>query len=275
MILENHTPFWTQYWYLLQRFIRNTLRNPFMSYLKLLNIVIKSIIVILVFGTLVENWSEASISNRNGILFLTVQILYISSVNNTATHAFEDQKLFEHENSNRLYSPTAYFLAKLTSELPNAILIPAVYSCIVYFSVMLNTDSSDHFFIFLFYSMMLYFSVTALSMIFMGKDKLMMVEWMSFLLIPFAMFSGFYVNQENIPSVLDPIEFLSIYKYAYQVYTTNEFEDLDLGWRFRDPFKEKNFKENMITSVILNIFLLSGLLIIAYLRLLYRAKKTA
>ena len=48
------------------------------------------------------------------------------------------------------------------------------------------------------------------------------------LIIPFMLFAGFFVNQDNIPWFLIEFQYLSIFKYGYQALFLNEYEDLDL-----------------------------------------------
>lgn len=46
------------------------------------------------------------------------------------------------------------------------------------------------------------------------------------LIIPFMLFAGFFVNQDNIPVYLIEFQYLSIFKYGYQALFLNEFEGL-------------------------------------------------
>lgn len=60
--------------------------------------------------------------------------------------------------------------------------------------------------------------------------------------VTFMLFSGFFVNQDNIPVYLLPIEYLSLIKYAFQVFMYNEYDDLDLGCKVKDPIGVSLFK---------------------------------
>jgi hypothetical protein len=44
-------------------------------------------------------------------------------------------------------------------------------------------------------------------------------------MVPPMMFTGFFLPQSQIPKFLDPIKFVSLYKYGYQALYTNEFTD--------------------------------------------------
>lgn len=60
------------------------------------------------------------------------------------------------------------------------------------------------------------------------SDKQLAVTLTPVLIIPFMLFAGFFVNQENIPKWLIEFQYLSIFKYGYQALMLNEYEGLTL-----------------------------------------------
>ena len=48
------------------------------------------------------------------------------------------------------------------------------------------------------------------------SDKQLAVTLTPVLIIPFMLFAGFFVNQENIPVWLIEFQYLSFFKYGYQ-----------------------------------------------------------
>jgi len=51
----------------------------------------------------------------------------------------------------------------------------------------------------------------------------------SVIVLPFMLVGGFFVNQNNFIVVLKPFEYISLPKYGFQVFTLNEYKDLDLS----------------------------------------------
>jgi len=49
------------------------------------------------------------------------------------------------------------------------------------------------------------------------------------LIIPFMLFAGFFVNQNNIPYFFYEFAYISIFKYAFQSLAQNEFTDITLN----------------------------------------------
>lgn len=60
----------------------------------------------------------------------------------------EERAVFLREHSNGMYSVSAYFFSKVTSELPANIIFPALFGIIVYFPLNLSTDPSSKFGVF-------------------------------------------------------------------------------------------------------------------------------
>ena len=50
---------------------------------------------------------------------------------------------------------------------------------------------------------------------------------MAIVTIPLALFSGFVLDINSIPTILKPIELLSFFKYVYEALIINEFNDLN------------------------------------------------
>ena len=69
----------------------------------------------------------------------------------------------------------------------------------------------------------------------MFSDKQLAVTLTPVLIIPFMLFAGFFVNQENIPKFLIEFQYLSIFKYGYQALMLNEYTGLDLECMHLDP----------------------------------------
>ena len=59
-------------------------------------------------------------------------------------------------------------------------------------------------------------------------DKQLAVTLTPVLIIPFMLFAGFFVNQDNIPKWLIEFQYLSFFKYGYQALMLNEYTDLQL-----------------------------------------------
>ena len=187
----------------------------------------------------------------------------------------DERPIFLKEQAVALNSPTAYFFSKMISELPNIIINPTVISIIVYFGSNLNTDNASHFFIFWSMSVLLYFtsSTYGLTISALIANKQLAVGLVPVLVIPLTLLSGFVANQDNIPDFLIPLEYVPMYKYEYQAYILNEYEEITINCLYRNPPENMNIDENLEVSIIAIAVLGVFWMMVSYLILLFVASR--
>jgi len=142
----------------------------------------------------------------------------------------DERPVFLREANNNMYSVSAYFWAKIYSELPSSILTPALFGCICYFLIGFNNEEWYKFPVFLLILFLIYNASGGYSLILgtLFSDKQLAVTLTPVLIIPFMLFAGFFVNQNQIPKFLLPFQYASIFKYGYQALMLNEYEGLNL-----------------------------------------------
>lgn len=136
-----------------------------------------------------------------------------------------------------MYKVSAYFWAKIFSEFPSSLLTPVLFGSIIYYAIGFNTDEWYKFPVFLTTLFLIYNASSGYALILgtIFSDKQLAVTLTPVLIIPFMLFAGFFVNQENIPKFLIEFQYLSIFKYGYQALMLNEYEGLDLECMHLDP----------------------------------------
>ena len=112
------------------------------------------------------------------------------------------------------------------------------------------------------------------------SDKQLAVTLTPVLIIPFMLFAGFFVNQDNIPWFLIPFEYLSIFKYGYQALTLNEYYDLKLECmdekdisKSCDPIGEFAFTMNLSGSIYALVGMYVGCYMISLLIMISLSNK--
>ena len=61
----------------------------------------------------------------------------------------DERPVFLREVNNNMYSSSAYFFAKIISELPSSLLTPVIFGALVYYPIGFNTEEWYKFWIFL------------------------------------------------------------------------------------------------------------------------------
>lgn len=234
---QNEVSWWYQLGLLLRRNFLNTVRLPQTSYVKLIVTIITAIFTIILFQNC--DGTIQGVQNRNGALFFMTMTIAFNSIQNIILIFPDERPVFLREVNNNMYSVSAYFFGKVIAELPASILTPVIYGCIVYFSIGLSTVYAYKFPIYLGLLILIYSASGSYALIIstLFADKQLAVTLTPILIIPFMLFAGFFVNQDNIPIWLIEFQYLSFFKYGYQALMLNEYTDLKL--ECMDPPKGK------------------------------------
>lgn len=127
-----------------------------------------------------------------------------------------------------MYHVSAYFFGKVIAEIPASIITPVLFGSIIYFAIGLSTVYAYTFPLFckLFNEVhllivailvLIYCAAGSYALIISAifSDKQLAVTLTPVLIIPFMLFAGFFVNQDNIPVWLIEFQYLSFFKYGY------------------------------------------------------------
>ncbi len=100
---------------------------------------------------------QSAIQNRNGVLFFFSLNCVFNSIQSLILLFPDERPVFLREQASGMYGVTAYYFAKISSEIPLFVMLPTLLSLITYFALGLNiTDSGEHFFMFVFIAISLY-----------------------------------------------------------------------------------------------------------------------
>ena len=97
-------PFMKQFYYLFIRAMKNIMRLPITSYVRVLSYILVSIMIFLVFGQL--GTTVQSIQNRNGVLYMVLSVIIINSLQGVVLIFPDEKPVFLREQGENLYSVT-------------------------------------------------------------------------------------------------------------------------------------------------------------------------
>mmetsp|Transcript_15731 Transcript_15731/g.26535 ORF Transcript_15731/g.26535 Transcript_15731/m.26535 type:complete len:505 (+) Transcript_15731:642-2156(+) len=247
----------TEFAILSKRNFLSQLRIPQQSVFRVFGAVFVALLCILLYHNI--DGSKAGVQNRLGVLFFLALNLGFSGVNNVGLVFPIERPVFLREVNNNMYRVSSYFWAKIVSELPGSLIIPVLQMTIVYFSVGLNTDEWYHYFVHLAAGVLCYNAFTGFGYI-IGtaiSDNQLVVVLTPVIIVPTMLFAGFFVNQENVPDWLTPLREITIFKYCYQAFVLNEFNDLDLEcmratnpMEYCDPLGDFNSPQTLEMSLL-------------------------
>ena len=127
-----------QFGLLARRNFLNIVRLPQTSYVKLMVTCLTSLFCVVLFYNVQED--AAGVQNRNGALFFITMSMSFNAIQNVILIFPDERPVFLREANNNMYSVSAYFWAKILSEMPSSILTPTIFGAICYFLIGFNTD---------------------------------------------------------------------------------------------------------------------------------------
>jgi len=172
---------------------------------------------------------QDSISTRQGALFLVAMTNFMGGLSSTVLTFGQEKPIFVREVQSRLYRSYTYFLGKLTSELPLYLVFPTAYAVICYFIIGLQGDV-EKFFQFLLAITLLSIAGVALGLVIgsIASTASGAASLMPAFMLPFLLFSGFFVTTDNIPLYFRWIQYISPIYYSLSSLLISEFSGLQL-----------------------------------------------
>ncbi|KAG0316959.1 hypothetical protein BGZ99_006571 [Dissophora globulifera] len=165
----------------------------------------------------------AGFQNRAGSLFFMLALLGFSSI--SALGAFtESRTLFIKERSNGYYPPFPFIISTLFFDLIPLRIIPSILmGCISYFMIGLSPVVVT-FFKFLLILVLFNVATAMFCLVIAAAVRTTGVASLasSIAMLFMLLFGGFLINADNIPAALTWIQYLSMFKYAFEALAVNE-----------------------------------------------------
>ncbi|CAF3700099.1 unnamed protein product [Rotaria socialis] len=273
-------------YYVSQRTLRNSYRNPSLSILQVVISIVLGVLVGLIYLNLADT-TDVGVKNRvGGVFFIIANQVFL---NLSALELFiKERVLFAHENASGYYHVITYFLAKIICDIIPLRTIPSfTFSIVVYFMMGLQR-TAQKFFIFFFFiwltticSSALCFLVSA-SVRNFGVADLIAALFCGLTLL----FSGLLVEVSSVVVFLQWIQYISIFAYGTNALLINEFTGLTLCYSNNTNLCTKSGSDvltdlgvthgtgwDLWKNAIALIAIIIGFLVLAYVQL-RRMKKT-
>lgn len=202
----------------------NMMRNPLVLKMRIIMVFIFSFIACSIFWNL--SYDPKGLQNRAGFLFFFTINNFMTIIFGTVLSFPLERAVFLREHANKLYGVLPYFLSKNLIESPIGLLVTFLYGAIVYFLINLR-PGAEYFFTFLCNFTALAFLAQSMGFVFGTgfSDLNTALIITNFSVLPAFLFSGFLINQANMPVWLGWIRFLSPFRYAIEGAMRNEFDN--------------------------------------------------
>ena len=136
-----------------------------------------------------------------------------------------ERPVFLREQANKMYSVSAYYVAKIAAETPVLAFTPMVFAIIVYFKIGLSITASQFFYFYLIVLLMGQCAASFgyfVSSIF-DKEE-MAVALAPVIMMPMMLFGGQFANSGDIQAWISWFQYISPIRYGLEALCRNEFD---------------------------------------------------
>ncbi|GFO40888.1 ATP-binding cassette sub-family g member [Plakobranchus ocellatus] len=283
----------TQFRYLMWRAWVGMIRDVMLFRVRIFQILVMAIIVGLTYLRL--GIEQKSVMSINGALFLMITNTSFSNLFAVVNSFPIELAVFFREYGTGLYRSDCYYLAKTIVEIPVFILITILFGTVTYWMIGLY-ESIDAFLIAV--GVLLLTANVALSLGYLvstlcGSVNIALAIAPP-LLIPFMLFGGLFVNNDNIPVYFIWLKYLSWFKHANEILMVNQWQNVhnitcdgitnstssDVSDRCQ--YKDGNDvlyytgfdKDNVLMDILLLVALQVGFRILSLIALVVRARRS-
>ena len=265
-----------QYKFLLKRQLKNLFRNKAILRTKLGQSIGLGLIIGLTFLNIPGSGAQAQIQDRNGSLFMSSVSQVLIPITGILALFSSELPVTLREISSGYYGSLAYYLSKMSIEIPLQIIINIITCTILYWLCLFQKTFKKYI---IFVAIISLGSLCGLSIgtaiATASKDVNIAVQFAPFLFIPLILFSGLLINSGSIPPYFTWIQYLSPIRYMYQEVYKNEFRGLYYKGQSMEHYIDDMYFNRVSTALALS--LLAGitliLLIFAYLMLFCTIKR--
>lgn len=219
---------WVQIVENFRRSLTGTVRNPAYSKAR----VMQSIVIGLLMGlTFLNTQNDQNVAqNKSGALFNLIVYFTFNSIATQTMSIPGELPVIKREYQNGMYSTLPYFISKIISELPFVFGLPFVTMAICYFMIGFKKT-----FVAFLTNVAAYGGVswvgTGLGWLVATwtGDSNIAGALIAPLIMPFFLIGGFYQNDQSTPVFLEPIKYVSWFRYGFSMMMSNEFSDSQIS----------------------------------------------
>lgn len=250
----------------------NLKRNPLVLRMRLVMVLIFSFIAVSIFWNM--QYDQKGLQNRAGFLFFFTINNFMTIIFGTVLSFPLERGVFLREHANKLYGVLPYYLSKNLIESPVGLLVTFLYGAICYYLVNLRPDAVSYF-TFLCNFTCLAWLAQSLGFVFGTgfSDLNTALIITQFSVLPAFLFSGFLINQKNMPAWLGWIRFISPFRYSLEGAMRNEFDNNPLIDQRFNLATQLNLDIGMWNCMIIMACFGVGLRILAYILLKLLVRK--
>eukprot|EP01120_Amphizonella_sp_Union-15-10_P008908 TRINITY_DN3290_c0_g1_i1.p1 TRINITY_DN3290_c0_g1~~TRINITY_DN3290_c0_g1_i1.p1 ORF type:complete len:494 (+),score=38.90 TRINITY_DN3290_c0_g1_i1:388-1869(+) len=245
----------TQFGLLFTRSWLGLMREPMQARARFMQAAFLAIFAGLIYLRL--GYDQTSIQDRFSAIFFIMVSTAFGGIN-APTYLFPaERSVYLRERASGMYTPHIYFLARSLSELPINVIVPVLTGVVSWWLIGWSNDIPNFIYFLIIVTLCTNVAVSlGLSMSCWIHDVALVVRVQPMILLPFMLFSGFFLNVDSVRPYFLWLEKISFFKYSMSAATKACFAKQTFCCDFREQFRilenSTTFLDN--TTMLLNNF---------------------
>lgn len=218
--------FLTQVFFLVQRSLKNQLRDKQFLAIRILSTLLMALIIGLAWLQLDDG--QEQVSDLNGYLFFALIFVAFNELQAVITVFPHEREIFLHDRASGVYNVSSYLFSKLIADLPMHIIVPSLFVVVSYWMVGLNANFKDFIVIlFILITMGLVTSSMGFCVSAATSDAGSANALSTVFNIFWVVFAGFFIRKNNIPDFLIWLHYIDPMKYGFGAMVLSQYHDGD------------------------------------------------
>jgi len=214
-----------QIYALTRRSVVDFMREPIKLRAGLIQALFLSVLVGLIYLRLGKTVSDSQ--SRLGALFFVIVNQSFASVTALVNSFPSERVLFMREHGNRMYSLFSFYMSKVFSDTPFQILTTTIFATIIFWMIGFSNSVADYLYFLLILILVANVgSALGLMIGILAPNSSVAIAVTPAVLLPFMIFSGFFVNSDSIPVYFIWVPWISFVQYGFHALVINQFSHI-------------------------------------------------
>ncbi|CDW72976.1 abc transporter family protein [Stylonychia lemnae] len=226
--IQENTSFRIQLINLISRNKSQALRDPKHYRARLIQAIYTALLIVMLYHKITASDNQNNHMDLVGAIYYSCQNTVLQNLLASVMMFYPERRIFLKESSQNLYSIYAYYLSKLTLEIPFLILQACITSIVIYFGLGLELAFYKFFGFFFSLSCLILTAASygqLIGCIFTRPETASQVA--PLMIIPLNIAGGFYTNLSNLPKWVQWLQYISPIRYGLESILQLQFDDVD------------------------------------------------
>lgn len=266
--------FFEQLYRCTQRAILLLIRNPKLTYFKLVILLFVGVLMDMLYWQINNSDATSKVDDRNGSLFFIVNTLIYANLHSTIVNFPLMREVFLKEFRGKMYGVTAFYLAKNIADFIAEVVLSLIFGASIFWAIGYNTNAERPV---VFFSLLILIHMSGTSLGLLAgcwfKRLDIALNMGTVVALPFYYFSGYIRSTNTINVAVRWIADLSVFRWGFDGLMINQYHDFGHGQNNENTLDNLKISGNVEDCIFYLFTIMFTLRIISFIGLRFNATR--